>query len=106
MDRRMVGGKLSRPSAVIWTHSFVSAELNRVLIGFMHGEMEYAFFRHKIDLLPARYRARDANANPKYPAFLSGGDGLDNGRQSVGSMHDLNAFIRLWNVHKGLTRKR
>src|SRR5437870_10704168 len=99
MDRRRVGGKLSRTSALIWTHSFVSAEFNRILIGFMHGEMEHAFFRHKINLLSPRYRTRNAHAKPENPAFLCWSDPLDNGRKSVGVMDNLNVFAGLWNLH-------
>ncbi len=98
MDRHRVGGKLSRASALIWTHTFVSAELNHVLVGLMHGEMEHAFFRHKINVLPARYRTRNAHANPKNPGFLGWSDRLDNGRKSVASIDDLNLFAGLWNL--------
>ena len=96
----MGGGKSSHASARIWTHSFVSAEFNRVLIGLMHAEMEHAFFRHKINLRMSRYRTQNAYENSENPAFLRRRDRLDNGRKPVAAMHNLNVFALLWNLHK------
>jgi hypothetical protein len=99
-DHRRAGKQFSCASVLIWTHCFVSAKFDRVRLGFVHAEMENAFFRNEIDLLPTWYRTRNADSQAKHANRLRRANPFDRCGKALIPVDNLNVFAGLWDFHK------